>query len=271
MKKLFTLIIFVALVAFANNTNAQNAFTDPGFEAGAGSGAWVEASTNFGTPICDYADCGDCGGPCVSHTGSFYVWFGGVSAAETGTVTQTVHFTPTSTELKFWFKIGLAASNANQDIFTVSIDGNVVFTAANGDSTTYASYVEETVDVTTYADGANHTVEFKCVQTGTPGVSNYLLDDISLAGNAGLSQYLLEGISIYPNPTTDKVNIKFNRDNAEDQTVIIFNVLGEKVYENSNIESDLLNIDVTGFESGNYYLRVFDSKGNEIVEKITKQ
>ena len=56
-----------AFVCAALFTQAQ--IVDPSFEAGAGSGAWTEFSLNFGTPLCDLASCGNCGGPCVARTG----------------------------------------------------------------------------------------------------------------------------------------------------------------------------------------------------------
>ncbi|MCB0785431.1 MAG: hypothetical protein KDB87_08920, partial [Flavobacteriales bacterium] len=70
--KHFTLVAAATLFAFTSSAQIN----DGGFEGGAGGGAWTEASTNFGTPLCD-AGCGTCGGPCVSRTGTWYVWFGG--------------------------------------------------------------------------------------------------------------------------------------------------------------------------------------------------
>ena len=62
---------------------------DPGFEGGTPNAFWTEASTNFGTPICDAVSCGT-GGGTGPHGGTFWVWFGGIDAVEEGSMSQSV-------------------------------------------------------------------------------------------------------------------------------------------------------------------------------------
>lgn len=69
------LLLVLTVVLTAGIANAQ-IIIDGGFEDGASGAAWSQASTNFGTPICD-GGCGNCGGNCGANTGSFYVWIGG--------------------------------------------------------------------------------------------------------------------------------------------------------------------------------------------------
>ena len=59
---------------------------DGTFEAGTPWPAWTtQASTNFGSPLCDTL-CGDGAGTAPPYAGSNWAWFGGVAAAETGTL-----------------------------------------------------------------------------------------------------------------------------------------------------------------------------------------
>src|SRR6187455_3390784 len=67
-----------------------NLIQDGGFEAGAGSGNWVESSSNFGSPICDLAGCGN-GTGTGPHSGTYFTWFGGLpSGVEIGSLEQTI-------------------------------------------------------------------------------------------------------------------------------------------------------------------------------------
>ena len=52
-----------------------NVVQDGGFEAGTPNPFWTEASTNFGTPLCDEAGCGNGGGTSFPLTGSWWAWF----------------------------------------------------------------------------------------------------------------------------------------------------------------------------------------------------
>ena len=67
----------------------DNVVVDGGFEAGTPNPHWSEASTNFGTPLCDVQGCGT-GAGTGPHSGSFWVWFGGIAAYEQGSVSQMV-------------------------------------------------------------------------------------------------------------------------------------------------------------------------------------
>ena len=51
---------------------------------------WGQSSTNFGTPLCTVADCGDGGGTAGPRTGTVWAWSGGTNADEQATLTQSV-------------------------------------------------------------------------------------------------------------------------------------------------------------------------------------
>ena len=74
-------------------------------------------------------------------------------------------------------------------------------------------------------------------------------------------------ISLYPNPTSEKINLLFNAD-AHVSTVNIYNLTGEvtatlKVAEGS----DYLNIDISDISKGFYIARILNNKGDLIAIK----
>ena len=87
-----------------------------------------------------------------------------------------------------------------------------------------------------------------------------------IAENEGIN-----GLQIYPNPTEDKLNIKFVlRDKVPDLSISILNILGEKVYSESlkNFEGKYnRSIDLTDYQKGIYLLQITSEKGS-ITKKI---
>ncbi len=65
-----------------------------------------------------------------------------------------------------------------------------------------------------------------------------------------------DGLEIYPNPFTDQFSIKLIGDAQTVFQVEIRNAMGEIVFEKLNFQSELINIDLTGFASGLYFVRV---------------
>jgi hypothetical protein len=151
---------------------------DGGFEAGIPNPYWDEYSTNFGTPICDTAFCGTGGGTAGAHTGSYWAWFGGIAAYEEGWVIQDVVIPSGHAKLNFYFWVGSTGSPA-ADYFDVLIDGNIVFHATGADHSIYPAYTLVSVDVSAYADGASHILEFYAECQGSV-TTNFNLDDIVL-------------------------------------------------------------------------------------------
>ena len=165
--KNFTLI-FYFIFAITLTVSAQIA--DGSFEAGPGGGDWTEASTNFGTPICDVATCSDCGGPCVPNTGDFYGWFGGAGLVETASVEQSLVIPlGTAASIEMMVHIADLGPGLVEDRLELSVDGNILTTITTHDSTTYGmAYTLSTTDITALADGNMHTVRIEGFQTTEP-------------------------------------------------------------------------------------------------------
>jgi hypothetical protein len=155
----------------------DNLIGDPGFEAGTPNPSWAEASTIFGTPICDLECTEDSGaGP---HQGSWWVWFGGLEEPDTASVSQVVTIPPDAAYLAFFFEINAAQGEIGDDVVTVEIDDTTVFMATDAELDDYASYTEVVVDVSDFADGEQHTVAIRAEITGA-GLTNFFVDDVTL-------------------------------------------------------------------------------------------
>ena len=266
-------MIFAALLFVAGNAFSQNPVADSSFEAGTPSTAWTELSTNFGTPLCD-ANCGTCGGPCASHSGLWYVWFGGYTGGlEAGAVTQNVTIpSGVSGVLTFWYKLAIA-SGLDVDTMGVMIGTTPVFMSTNADSLLYANYTQISIPITPYL-GTSQLLSFGA-RTHGGEVTNFLIDDITIkvTGGIGVStNHLLTGLNIYPNPTTDFVNIEVSAPVVTDYKISMYNLQGQKVYEReySQFNNGRIEIDTRGFAKGTYQL-VIDNGFENTIEKIMVQ
>lgn len=154
-----------------------NRLQDPGLEASYLSGIllnpfWQSTSTNFGTILCD-SGCGGVG----PRNGTYWAWFGGTSASEVGTLSQSLVIpAATPAKLEFYLLIGNNGGDTG-DYFQARIDGNPVF-SANATTAGYGSYTLVSVDVSAYANGGMHTLQLYSSISGQ--TVNFHVDDITL-------------------------------------------------------------------------------------------
>lgn len=185
----------------ANNTasvsnSAGNLVLDPGFEDGTPNSFWTEVEATFGTPICDAGGCG-VGGGTGPRSGSFWVWFGGLSSAATaGSMTQSVTIPAGATTLSFWLETPVCnTANGAGDFATLSVDGNELWrTDATSATCNTVGYAQVNVDVSAFADDASHTLAFASQTLGNGTVTNFFIDDVELLAPpvCGVAQAPLE-------------------------------------------------------------------------------
>jgi hypothetical protein len=85
--------------------------------------------------------------------------------------------------------------------------------------------------------------------------------------NVGIQGYMMEqNILIYPNPTTDFINIQNHL--PEPITINIYDVHG-KLLKNSSC-NEALQVDFSHLANG-LYLIIFEYKGQQLMKKIVKQ
>ncbi len=172
--------------SLANNsaTSANgggNLVADPGFETGSPNAAWAEASTNFGTPICDAGGCG-LGSGTGPHTGTFWTWFGGFSGGvESGSVSQSLTIPTGSTDISFWAEFPVCATaNGASDFVRLTIDGSEVWREdANSARCNVIGYSLVTVPLGVFADGAAHSISFESTTVGGTA-TNLFIDDVAI-------------------------------------------------------------------------------------------
>ena len=179
-------------------TITGNLVPDPSFEASYNvpTPIWGQESTNFGSPLCnpDPAACGNGGGTAGPRTGNIWAWFGGVDFTEPGRVSpeigqvyQDVTFPSCGgATLQFYFWIGQApAGSGADDVFLVGIDGIAIFAADATQRNSYSSYKLVSIDVSGYADGGVHFLQF--YSEISDQIVTFNLDDVSLTGCPGIS------------------------------------------------------------------------------------
>jgi len=177
-------LFLVSSVAIVNAqgfcTVGPNVIVDGGFETGGIPNTFwnPETSTNFGTPLCDVPSCGTGGGASPPRTGAFWLWMGGIPAAETSSLGQTVNIAASSVAaLNFWMRVGTVSSPFT-DVLNVRVDGAIVASFPEP-TTAEGAYTLRQIDMTPFANGAAHAILFEYIGP-TTGTSSYVIDDVQL-------------------------------------------------------------------------------------------
>jgi PKD repeat protein len=85
----------------------------------------------------------------------------------------------------------------------------------------------------------------------------------------GIEENVLNAASIYPNPTTDLLNVDLSQVSEEVQSVSILDVTGKVIQTTAVNASKIVNFDLTAIASGLYYVRIA-SGTNSVVKQIVK-
>lgn len=162
-----------------------NVVADGGFEAGTPNPFWTEYSLNFGTVLCDAASCGTGAGTSYPRTGDWWAWFGGIAAYEAGSVSQSVTIPSGGpATLTFWVMNGACSGDA-ADYLEVNMDNTQLWqTTGASPECGVTTYRQITLDVSAYANGGAHTLEFNSEVFGSDN-TNFALDDVSLDAESG--------------------------------------------------------------------------------------
>ena len=159
---------------------------DKSFEAGTPNPSWTEVSSNpIGTPICQAAVCGVGGGTGPS-AGLFWAWFGGTKQLHESSLSQSVVIP--STEKQLTFKLEIPACDSASDYVEVLIDGNSELRIYGSNPRCgIDGYISQSVDISAYADGGSHNIEFHSETFSDNGkVTNFFIDVIEMPGTASV-------------------------------------------------------------------------------------
>jgi hypothetical protein len=157
-------------------TTVSPGVQDGTFEAGAPWPLWtVQASTNFGTPLCDTLTCGTMVPP---SAGTNWAWFGGAVAVEASALGQTIIIPPgPSLFVRFRMRIE-GVTSPFTDTLAVRVDG-ITQTTFVEPSAPEGAYTDRYVNVTAFANGGPHALLFT-YNGPTTGTANFLVDNAEL-------------------------------------------------------------------------------------------
>ena len=130
------------------------------------------------------------------------------------------------------------------------------YNTSNWTPTSADQWRTEEIDLTSY-EGEN--VMFNFVNITGYSNSTYI-DNINVSAESlGFSDNKLTGVSLYPNPTSEKINISFNSNNVNSYQIKIINSLGQviqKIEEHSLDRSNDISLDVSNFSVGLYFVKI---------------
>jgi hypothetical protein len=140
---------------------------------------WASTSTIFGSAICTSNICPDDAGTALPRNGSAWAWFGGIANAETSTLSQSVVIPSGSPRhLNFFLRRGFTSAPLDATL-RIKVDGTTVRTF-DEPASAESAYVARTVDVSSFANGASHVIQFEYVNPGGSGKSNFVVDDLTI-------------------------------------------------------------------------------------------
>jgi len=155
---------------------------DSSFEATDGNGGvndfWDSVTTQG-----ESAFWGEDGGALHIRTGAFVTWLGGYDAdtldPETHDASQAVVIPAGSPRyFNYWRWIDRPGNGTN--VVTFTVDGTVVATEDVTALGVDADWVQQSIDVSAYADGASHTIKFSYEHSGGDTDWDYYLDDATI-------------------------------------------------------------------------------------------
>jgi len=125
----------------------------------------------------------------------------------------------------------------------------------------YASETPDTIQVSVFSSNPTAAVVGSIL----------LVDNLNLEGGTlGMNKIsLFKNINIFPNPSTDIINVQFNNVTKAQTTISIYSLVGQKVKETVlPIGTELSSINVRSLNKGMYFLSVQSGK-DKYTQKIS--
>lgn len=77
-------------------------------------------------------------------------------------------------------------------------------------------------------------------------------------------------VNLFPNPASDEIHINITNSTMFIQTVTLYDIQGQLITSDSNLERQSNIISTKHLSSGMYFVQVTDSRGNSIIKKLIK-
>jgi len=142
-------------------------------------------------------------------------------------------------------------------------DSNVNFIESNG----FVKYAIKADSLLTINDSINNTayIYFDFNEAIVTNTTNTVVND-----DVGLFSQVNENnlFTIFPNPTYDNITLRFNL--KEKPLVEIYNIQGKCIYSKQAESNSLMNINVSSFASGFYFIKV-NTLYKNVVRKFIKK
>ncbi len=107
------------------------------------------------------------------------------------------------------------------------------------------------------------------------GGNNIYLDNINIFPESELNTKELNisnKLSVYPNPTTNNATISYYSTNNTEASIVVYNMIGEKVqtvYNGSIVQGEnLFTVNMSDLPKGVYFVNIKDAKGTKTVKLI---
>ncbi len=142
---------------------------------------WTSTSTTFTTSLCKGSSCGvgGDGGTALPRNGDGWAWFGLTPNPETGTLSQSVVIPSGSPRhLNFFLRRGFTSAPLDA-VLRVKVDGTTLRTF-DEPATAESAYIGRSVNLSAFANGASHSIQFEYVNPSGSGKSNFVVDDLTI-------------------------------------------------------------------------------------------
>lgn len=115
-----------------------------------------------------------------------------------------------------------------------------------------------------------YTIRVTHKGTLTGGNQNFSLIVYSGVGSASSKDFKFEGVEVYPNPTSDYVNILDDKGSLLGGSAIIYDMQGKKLDVVHNFSGSTTKIDVSRYSKGVYFMELNNNGQKQIVKIIRK-
>ncbi len=119
-----------------------------------------------------------------------------------------------------------------------------------------------------------HTTNFPNGEVRGQFIRNYTNNGVVIGGITGINNNFSNNVSLYPNPSTDNINISFESKNNETITISISDLNGRVVLtEKSDVQkgNNVLNATIAELSTGLYIISLSSDSGNNYRTKFVKK
>ena len=111
-------------------------------------------------------------------------------------------------------------------------------------------------------------IALNLVATDLAGLEATALFNLCVDYTVGARLFEQGNITVYPNPTSGKVYIDFSGSNLGKAEVSVLNALGEKVLQEIIAEENITELDLSGYVSGFYFIKIRKDEAETVYKLI---